>query len=72
MHFHGTVCDLLKIPHYHPTLSEIITYPAEELGCGIRFKTSQVVSLKGETVRTVFTLQLASRNSRFSDYRYFS
>ncbi len=31
MYFRGTVGDLLKIPHYHPTLSEILTYPAEEL-----------------------------------------
>ncbi len=31
MYFNGTVHDLLKIPHYHPTLSEIITYPAEDL-----------------------------------------
>jgi hypothetical protein len=31
MHFHGTVHDLLRIPHYHPTLAEILTYPAEEL-----------------------------------------
>ena len=31
MYFNGTVHDLVKIPHYHPTLSEIFTYPAEEL-----------------------------------------
>ena len=31
MYFYGTVHDLLRIPHYHPTLAEIITYPAEEL-----------------------------------------
>ena len=31
MHFHGTAADLAKVPHYHPTLSEIWTYPAEEL-----------------------------------------
>jgi pyruvate/2-oxoglutarate dehydrogenase complex dihydrolipoamide dehydrogenase (E3) component len=31
MYFHGTVRDFLRIPHYHPTLSEILTYPAEEL-----------------------------------------
>ena len=31
MHYKGTVQDLIKIPHYHPTLSEIFTYPAEEL-----------------------------------------
>ena len=31
MHFRGTAGDLARIPHYHPTLSEIWTYPAEEL-----------------------------------------
>lgn len=31
MYFNGTVHDLLKMPFYHPTLSEIPTYPAEEL-----------------------------------------
>ena len=31
MYFHATAHDLLQIPHYHPTLSEIWTYPAEEL-----------------------------------------
>ncbi len=31
MYFHGTVFDLAQMPHYHPTLAEILTYPAEEL-----------------------------------------
>ena len=31
MYFRGTVADLARIPHYHPTLAEILTYPAEEL-----------------------------------------
>ena len=31
MHFRGTVKDMAAIPHYHPTLAEILTYPAEEL-----------------------------------------
>jgi pyruvate/2-oxoglutarate dehydrogenase complex dihydrolipoamide dehydrogenase (E3) component len=31
MYYRGTVHDLARIPHYHPTLSEILTYPAEEL-----------------------------------------
>lgn len=31
MHFGATAAELLRIPHYHPTLSEIWTYPAEEL-----------------------------------------
>ena len=31
MYYRGTVHDLARMPHYHPTLAEIITYPAEEL-----------------------------------------
>lgn len=31
MHFNATAGELAKVPHYHPTLSEIWTYPAEEL-----------------------------------------
>ncbi len=31
MHFRGTVYDLMHMPHYHPTLAEILTYPAEDL-----------------------------------------
>ena len=31
MQFHASAGDLARIPHYHPTLSEIWTYPAEEL-----------------------------------------
>ncbi len=31
MHFNATVFDFVKIPHLHPTLAEIWTYPAEEL-----------------------------------------
>ncbi len=31
MYFHATAASLASIPHYHPTLSEIWTYPAEEL-----------------------------------------
>jgi pyruvate/2-oxoglutarate dehydrogenase complex dihydrolipoamide dehydrogenase (E3) component len=31
MYFQGTATDLLRIPHYHPTLAEIVTYPAEAL-----------------------------------------
>ncbi len=34
IHFHATADDLLRVPHYHPTLSEIWTYPAEELARG--------------------------------------
>lgn len=31
MRYRGTVQELALMPHYHPTLAEIITYPAEEL-----------------------------------------
>lgn len=31
MHFRATVQQFMTIPHYHPTLSEIWTYPAEEI-----------------------------------------
>ncbi len=31
LYFNATAADLAKIPHYHPTLSEIWTYPAEEI-----------------------------------------
>ncbi len=31
MHFRCTAREFLSIPHYHPTLSEIWTYPAEDL-----------------------------------------
>jgi pyruvate/2-oxoglutarate dehydrogenase complex dihydrolipoamide dehydrogenase (E3) component len=37
MHFHATAAALASIPHYHPTLSEIWTYPAEELGKSFGF-----------------------------------
>ena len=32
IHLRATAQDLAQVPHYHPTLSEIWTYPAEELG----------------------------------------
>lgn len=34
MHFGATADQLASVPHYHPTLSEIWTYPAEELAEG--------------------------------------
>ena len=35
LRFRATARDLMEIPHYHPTLSEIWTYPAEELAGGM-------------------------------------
>jgi hypothetical protein len=40
-HFRATVDILSKIPHYHPTLSEIWTYPAEELAERIKKQTGR-------------------------------
>jgi len=31
MHYRATVFDFMRIPHLHPTMAEILTYPAEEL-----------------------------------------
>ncbi|MEK6762937.1 MAG: dihydrolipoyl dehydrogenase [Nitrospirota bacterium] len=31
MYYRGTAGDLLRMPHYHPTLAEIVTYPAESI-----------------------------------------
>jgi pyruvate/2-oxoglutarate dehydrogenase complex dihydrolipoamide dehydrogenase (E3) component len=31
MYYGGTVGEFVKIPHLHPTLAEILTYPAEEI-----------------------------------------
>ena len=31
MRYRGTVGELAAMPHYHPTLAEIVTYPAEEI-----------------------------------------
>ena len=31
MYYRGTAVDLLRMPHYHPTLAEIVTYPAESI-----------------------------------------
>jgi pyruvate/2-oxoglutarate dehydrogenase complex dihydrolipoamide dehydrogenase (E3) component len=31
MHFRATAAEFLKIPHVHPTLAEVLTYPAEDI-----------------------------------------
>ncbi len=40
MYFHGKVSDLVNMPHYHPTLSEILTYPAGELAEKVTIKSA--------------------------------
>jgi pyruvate/2-oxoglutarate dehydrogenase complex dihydrolipoamide dehydrogenase (E3) component len=36
MHYRATAADWLTIPHFHPTLAEIFTYPAEELAAKVQ------------------------------------
>jgi pyruvate/2-oxoglutarate dehydrogenase complex dihydrolipoamide dehydrogenase (E3) component len=45
MAFNATVFDYLKIPHLHPTLAEILTYPAEELAETIEAAPALAVAL---------------------------
>lgn len=47
MTFHATVEQFMRIPHLHPTLSEIWTYPAEECAvqCGLREPVDQMMEL---------------------------
>ncbi len=40
MYYQGSIHDILRIPHYHPTLAEIVTYPAEELAGKIHLTPS--------------------------------
>jgi pyruvate/2-oxoglutarate dehydrogenase complex dihydrolipoamide dehydrogenase (E3) component len=35
MRYRGTAAELAAMPHYHPTLAEIITYPAEEIAARV-------------------------------------
>ena len=38
MHYKADVCEFMRIPHLHPTLAEIWTYPAEECAAQIGLK----------------------------------
>jgi pyruvate/2-oxoglutarate dehydrogenase complex dihydrolipoamide dehydrogenase (E3) component len=46
MHFHATVFDFVRIPHLHPTLAEILTYPAEELV--VRIEGTRMAAQRGD------------------------
>jgi len=46
MHFHATVFDFVRIPHLHPTLAEILTYPAEELV--VRIEGARMAAQRGD------------------------
>ncbi|HTX55943.1 MAG TPA: dihydrolipoyl dehydrogenase [Candidatus Acidoferrales bacterium] len=47
MNYHATVEQFMRIPHLHPTLAEIWTYPAEECAaqCGLREPIDQMIEL---------------------------
>ena len=41
LHYRATAQDFMRIPHYHPTLAEILTYPAEEIAEQVASQTGQ-------------------------------
>lgn len=47
MEFRATVAQFMRIPHLHPTLSEIWTYPAEECAaqCGVKGPEDQMIEV---------------------------
>ena len=47
MNYHATVAEFMRIPHLHPTLAEIWTYPAEECAaqCGLRQPVDQMIEM---------------------------
>ena len=45
MYFKATVFDYMKIPHLHPTLAEILTYPAEDLATEVQAKLPVAAAL---------------------------
>ncbi len=47
MNYNATVEQFMRIPHLHPTLAEIWTYPAEEcaMQCGLREPVDQMIEL---------------------------
>ncbi len=44
MYFGATVHEFLKIPHLHPTLAEILTYPAEEIALQLAASEAHAVA----------------------------
>lgn len=56
MHFGSTVFDFIKIPHLHPTMAEILTYPAEELV--LQIEGAKTAAARGDLPVAVTTLDL--------------
>jgi pyruvate/2-oxoglutarate dehydrogenase complex dihydrolipoamide dehydrogenase (E3) component len=44
MYYRATVAEFAKIPHLHPTLAEILTYPAEDIAAQIAFGGESAVT----------------------------
>ncbi|MBV9272027.1 MAG: hypothetical protein JO165_13115 [Candidatus Eremiobacteraeota bacterium] len=48
MHYRSTVQEFIKIPHLHPTLAEIWTYPAEE--CAAKLSIAEPGDIEPEVI----------------------
>ena len=50
MFYNGTVAEFAKIPHLHPTLAEIWTYPAEDIAAQIEANAARPAEARGIAV----------------------
>jgi pyruvate/2-oxoglutarate dehydrogenase complex dihydrolipoamide dehydrogenase (E3) component len=48
LHFRCTAAEFLRIPHYHPTLSEIWTYPADDIAEAVAERENTVPEANGD------------------------
>ena len=48
LHFRCTAADFLRIPHYHPTLSEIWTYPADDIAEAVAERENTTRNANGD------------------------
>jgi len=44
MYYDGTVAEFIKIPHLHPTMAEILTYPAEDIANQLACRAESAVA----------------------------
>jgi pyruvate/2-oxoglutarate dehydrogenase complex dihydrolipoamide dehydrogenase (E3) component len=51
MHFGSTVFDFVRIPHLHPTMAEILTYPAEEIV--VKIEGTRAAAARGDLAVTL-------------------
>ena len=48
LHFRCTAADFLRIPHYHPTLSEIWSYPADDIAAAVAERENAALDTNGD------------------------